>query len=191
MDFDSYIQSLSRLGSQGIGLGAEWLHAGEHAVHRLLTAQVLDHGLGGYRLQWPAGQQPRARIGELVGLNGAAPGLEPDWMLGVIRWLRYGADGGLMAGVELLSRRCLAVAVRPGADHRGQPVRALALQPLDDGIAHGYVLAGRLDAPKSGFDVLYGYEPYRLGPPSGMRTVKASVAHAALAMDYTLLTEEC
>lgn len=190
MDFDSYIQNLSRLGSQGIRLGADWLHAGDSPLYRLLPAQVLDHGLGGYRLLWPAGQQPRARIGELVGLNGSAPDLEPDWMLGVIRWLRYGADGGLMAGVELLSRRCLAVAVRPGGDHRGQPLRALALQPLDDGIAPGYVLAGRLDAPKSGFDVLYGYEPFRLGPPTGMRTAKASVAHAALAMDYTLLTEE-
>ena len=190
MDFDGYLQNLSRLGSQGIRPAAEWLQAGEHSVHRLLPAQVLDHGLGGYRLQWSAGQQPRARIGELVGLNGAAPGLEPDWMLGVIRWLRYGADGSLMAGVELLSRRCLAVAVRPGGDQRGQAMRALALQPLDAGLAPGYVLAGRLDAPKSGFDVRFGYEPYRLGPPSGVRTVKASVAHAALAMDYTLLTEE-
>lgn len=183
VDFDSYLQSLSRTGSQ-------WLQTGEQTVHRLTQAQVLDHGLSGYRLRWPADQPLRVRIGELVGLNGAAPGLEPDWMLGVVRWLRYGADGGLMAGVELLSRRCLAVVVRQGTDQVGQPRRALALQPLDDGIAPGFVLAGRLDAPKSGVDVLYGYEPYRFGPPSGARTVNVSVAHAALALDYTLLAEE-
>jgi hypothetical protein len=60
--------------------------------------RVLDQSLGGYRMAWAQASQIRARVGELVGMTLAERGrTAPDWMLGVVRWLRYEDDGGLSA----------------------------------------------------------------------------------------------
>src|SRR5690606_11756589 len=58
-----------------------------------------------------------------------------DWMVGVVRWLRYENDGAVQAGIELLARRGSAVAVRTAEGHGPMAVRptlrAVALEPLD------------------------------------------------------------
>ncbi len=192
IDFETYIQNLSRLGGQGISTAADWLESGETPNHRMLEATVLDHSLGGYRLKWDAGQTPRARIGEVVGLNGAAPGAaEPDWMLGVIRWLRYEAEGAVMAGIELLTRRCTALALRPvQGGHAGQLLRALEIQPLEDGLPRAFLVSGRIDQNTPRLEVLYGFEPYRVLPPRPMETVLTEPTAFAVNMDYTLLIEQ-
>ena len=97
-------------------------------------ATVLDQSLGGYRMAWAHASQIRARVGELVGLTLADANEYPEWMLGVIRWLRYEADGGLSAGVELVSRRTAAVGLRVhGRDGFTQePIRALEMRSLAD-----------------------------------------------------------
>ena len=95
---------------------------------------MLDQSLGGYRMAWAHASQIRARVGELVGLTLADAEEYPEWMLGVIRWLRYEADGGLSAGIELVSRRTMAVGLRVhGADGFTQePIRALEIRSLAD-----------------------------------------------------------
>ncbi|WP_297801916.1 hypothetical protein [Arenimonas sp. GDDSR-1] len=192
IDFETYIQNLSRMGGQGISTAADWLDSGETPSHRMLEATVLDHSLGGYRLQWDAGQAPRARIGEVVGLNGAAPGIaEPDWMLGVIRWLRYEADGAVTAGIELLTRRCTALALRPVlGGHAGQLLRALEIQPLDEGLPRAFLISGRIEQNSPRLEVLYGFEPYRIEAPRGMETVLTETTALAVNIDYTLLIEQ-
>ena len=97
-------------------------------------ATVLDQSLGGYRMAWAHASQIRARVGELVGLTLADADEYPEWMLGVIRWLRYEADGGLSAGIELVSRRTAAVGLRVhGSDGFTQePIRALEMRSLAD-----------------------------------------------------------
>jgi hypothetical protein len=87
---------------------ASWAQGSGDGARALPTrARVLDQGLGGYRLQWSAESGAKARIGELVGL--AAPdedeASEREWMVGVIRWLRFTLDGQVDAGVELLARQ--------------------------------------------------------------------------------------
>ncbi len=93
--------------------GAAWTQgaAGMTKVARF-TGKVLDQSLGGYRMAWASAEQPRRRVGELVGLNFGDEGEDQEWMVGVMRWLRYEDDGSLSAGVELLSRRASAVALR-------------------------------------------------------------------------------
>ena len=99
------------------------------------TGKVLDQSLGGYRMTWENAEQVRARVGELVGLSFGEDGEEQDWMVGVMRWLRYEDDGGLSAGVELLSRRGSAVALRViSADGGSRQVsRAVEIVPMDGG----------------------------------------------------------
>jgi len=153
---------------------------------------VLDHSLGGYRLKWGVGQTSRARIGEVVGLNSAAPGVgEPDWMLGIIRWLRYETDGAVMAGIELLTRRCSALALRPvQGGHAGQLLRALEIPPLEEGLPRAFLISGRIEQNTPRLEVLYGFEPYRVLPPRAMESVLTETTALAANVDYTLLIEQ-
>lgn len=151
-DFESFLQHVH---GQAISVsdaprGASW-RIGVRAAGRVahLPARVLDQGLGGYRILWErtaVGTSVRARVADLVGLalpERAEDGV-PDWMIGVIRWLRIDEHGHADAGVELLARRALPVGVRAldGAGVRGV-MRGLLLAPLaaDTGTDYPALLA--------------------------------------------------
>lgn len=132
-DFDTFMRQ-SAQGAVHVIAGAAWTQAaaGMTKVARF-TGRVLDQSLGGYRMAWDSAEQARARVGELVGLNFGDQGEEQEWMVGVMRWLRYEDDGSLSAGVELLSRRACAVALRVVSADGGsrQLNRAVEIFPID------------------------------------------------------------
>lgn len=134
-DFDTFMRQ-SAQGTVHVIAGAAWTQggAGMAKVARF-TGKVLDQSLGGYRMTWENAEQVRARVGELVGLSFGEDGGEQDWMVGVMRWLRYEDDGGLSAGVELLSRRGSAVALRVVSADGGsrQVSRAVEIVPMEPG----------------------------------------------------------
>lgn len=139
VDFEQFVRDMR---GPGIVLtdrdkSATWVNAlGESAKPVALRSKVLDQSLGGYRLEWGLESGAKARIGELVGL--AAVGDDHDdereWMIGVIRWLRFNADGRVQAGIELLAREAFAAAVRAAdtGGHFRAPVRAIELLPMRD-----------------------------------------------------------
>lgn len=132
-DFDTFMRQ-SAQGTVHVVSGAAWTQgaAGMTKVARF-SGKVLDQSLGGYRMAWENAEQARARVGELVGLNFGDEGDEQEWMVGVMRWLRYEDDGSLTAGVELVSRRASAVALRVvSADGGSRQVnRAVEVFPID------------------------------------------------------------
>lgn len=132
-DFDTFMRQ-SAAGTVHVIAGAAWTQ-GTAAMTRVprFTAKVLDQSLGGYRMAWDSAEQARAKVGELVGLGFGEDGEELDWMVGVMRWLRYETDGSLSAGVELLSRRSSAVALRVVSADGGarQVQRAVEVFPID------------------------------------------------------------
>lgn len=114
---------------------AAWAQASsEAATPSLQKVRVVDQSLGGYRLFWENAEGLKAKVGELVAL--AAPAEDeddaPDWMVGVLRWLKGGNNDSLEAGVQLLSRRVEAVAVRATSESHSSRVilRGLLLAPL-------------------------------------------------------------
>ncbi len=147
---------------------AAWAQASsETAVPTMLRVRVVDQSLGGYRLFWENAEGLKAKVGELVAL--AAPPADeddqPDWMVGVLRWLKGGNNDSLEAGVQLLSRRVEAIAVRATSEaHTSRVIlRGLLLAPLAiDGSPHPTLLAPSI------LDSTGGLELLRLPDPNGM-----------------------
>lgn len=115
-DFDSFLRRVrgTSISMSDRDNSASWAVAsGEQMRTQRLPAQILDQGLGGYRLAWDRGgpgENVRAKVGELVGLSlPDGSNAAPDWMIGTIRWMRIDDGGRIDAGVELLARRSLAV----------------------------------------------------------------------------------
>lgn len=130
-----------------VDCGASWRNGSKDLPRPLrFPARVVDQGLGGYRLLWergPAGESVRARVAEIVGLALSGDGARPEWMIGVIRWIRIDDEGRVDAGIELLARHALPVGVRALDDDRRSPVRGLLLASLnpDPGIDYDALLA--------------------------------------------------
>jgi len=100
----------------------------------IIEAEVIDQSLGGYRLRWAKQDNVRARVGEILGLAVTGDGESRRWMVGTVRWLRYGADGSVDAGVVLLARRARAVGLRivdATGVHR-PAMRAVEYDPVRD-----------------------------------------------------------
>ena len=140
-DFDTFMRQ-SAQGTVHVIAGAAWTQgAASMTKVARFTGKVLDQSLGGYRMAWESAEQARARVGELVGLNFGDEGEEQEWMVGVMRWLRYEHDGSLSAGVELLSRRASAVGLRVvGADGASRQLsRAVEIFPIDGTVGRCFV----------------------------------------------------
>ncbi len=118
------IQQTSDDASLGSWLGRSMLDH-EEVVHSV--AQVLDQSLGGYRLRWSAEEVIRVQVGELVAMTLPGQEEDPDWVVGVVRWLNVNREQ-VDAGVQLLSHQCLPAVVRyKGRGQEATFLRALML----------------------------------------------------------------
>lgn len=105
----------------------------------LAQAEVRDQSLGGYLLSWTPREPLKVRVGELLGL--ALPvedERDREWMLGVIRWMRFVQGETLECGVELLAHRFCAVAVDAGESG----LAGLLYAPLRQGAAAPQLIVG-------------------------------------------------
>ena len=188
-DFDSFMRQAS-LRVVHENDSALWAHSGTDVSRvPMHAARVLDQSLGGYRMEWDHASQIRARVGELVGLSLADPDEQPEWMLGVIRWLRYEDDGGLSAGVELISRRTSAVGLRVhGLDgFVQQPIRAVEMTALDDSNEINFLVPGSLSSGATRIEVVRDEgNPDMPGAP-GVEEMLAGIDTMLNAGDYALL----
>lgn len=143
-------------GSQTISLSdadtrAAWTMVGENASVARLLAHISDQSSGGYRLHWQrqAGENVRAKIGEVIGLSLLNDDdALPDWMVGVIRWMRVDDAGNIDAGIGLLARRGMAVSVA-SRDEQGElhsDVRGILLPAsVSDSKVTGLLTPGLFD----------------------------------------------
>ncbi|HAI58349.1 MAG TPA: hypothetical protein DCM32_00515 [Xanthomonadaceae bacterium] len=129
-DFDAFARQV--LGDQlDQTRRADWAAgSGEVQVRSTrVPATVVDQSLGGYRIRWAQDAALRMRVGEVIGIHVGDADEPADWMLGILRWLRYETDGEVMAGVELVSRSVAPVAMLGMAGAVRAPLRALELRP--------------------------------------------------------------
>jgi hypothetical protein len=189
-DFDTFMRQCAQNTVHVVEERVGWMQVNvDHARAPRIPATVLDQSLGGYRMAWDNADQVRARVGELVGLALSDLEGETEWMLGVLRWLRYEVTGGLSAGVELLSRRSNAVGLR--MYHRDgsprAPMRAIEVFDLDGHGHNSYIIQGQVDAGAMRIDVVRGIDTYSIEPPSSGEQVTASLDPMVNAGDYAAL----
>lgn len=198
VDFETFLRQAGEAdvsAAQAPQQRAVWAHAAVDAGRiPLQSAEVVDQSLGGYQLRWAAEDAVKARVDELIGLSVPAEGEERQWLLGVIRWLRYDAEGAVDAGVQLLSRRVRPVALRQveSSESGRPPLRGIEYQPVHgehDGTLH-FSAAGALDPSAQQIEVLRVPDVSDLDQPVAMREVAAAPAVAENAGDYILLVAQ-
>lgn len=136
VDFDTFMRQTGMATQAGERDRASWSQAaGENVRVSRCPVEVLDQSLGGYRVRWSSEDSIRAKVGELVGLAVLGDADGTRWMVGAIRWLRYGKDGSVDAGIALLARRARAVGVRSidGTGLQRPALRAIEFEPLRGG----------------------------------------------------------
>ena len=191
LHFDAFLRQVR---SDGGSERAAWAQGGTDSGRvPVVPARVLDQSLGGYRLSWTQEEGLRARVGELVGVSLVGDEEERDWMVGVIRWLRYGAAGEVDAGIELLARRAQAVGLR-SLDARGvpkPPLRAIQIASLranGSGTLH-FLVPSLLDAHAPRLEVARPAEPddYDVEPDVVSTSHCSDILVLENAGDYLLL----
>jgi hypothetical protein len=187
-DFESFMRQAEQHIVHHVDRASWSLAATDASRVPVHEAAVLDQSLGGYRMSWPKASQIRARVGELVGLTFADADEYPEWMLGVVRWLRYEPDGGLSAGVELISRRTAAVGLRvhDGDGGTGEPIRALEMHSLDDDAELNFLAPNSLDCGATRIEVVRD-QASGAGDEPGVEEILAGVDVLLNAGDYALL----
>jgi hypothetical protein len=189
-DFDTFVRQVA-MHEHHFHDRASWAVAGpDGGKVPLYPARVLDQSLGGYRMSWDQAHQIRARVGELVGINFAEDGGDPDWMLGIVRWLRYEPGDALVAGIDLLSRRAIAIGLRMGGDGTSvasakSAVRAVALEAMTAGGGLSYLAAGELPQTPVQMEIVRDDDDLSLDylPDEALIDIQAALTMG----DYTLL----
>ena len=89
--------------------------------------QMVDVSVGGYCLMWESTDVTSAQVGEVVALRTGTGKSNDDWKLGVIRWLKFTPERGLILGVQLMASGATPVWV---SLYRDEPVTESRAQGL-------------------------------------------------------------
>jgi hypothetical protein len=65
--------------------------------------KMVDVSSGGYCLLWESNDVSSAQVGELVAIRTGTDGSGDDWTLGVIRWMKFTPERGLVLGAQLMA----------------------------------------------------------------------------------------
>jgi len=65
--------------------------------------KMVDVSIGGYCLLWESNDVSSAQVGELLAIRTGAEDSMDGWTLGVIRWMKFTPERGLILGAQLLA----------------------------------------------------------------------------------------
>jgi len=73
--------------------------------------KMVDVSTGGYCLLWESNDVSSAQVGELLAIRTGAENSKDGWTLGVIRWMKFTPERGLVLGVQLMASGATPVRV--------------------------------------------------------------------------------
>ncbi|MEZ5462302.1 hypothetical protein [Dokdonella sp.] len=172
-DFDGFLRRLRGTSIQMSeqDAAASWATgSSEHMRAQPLPVRVLDQSFGGYRVLWERGshgEAVRTKVGELVGLSQPGSAAQhPDWMVGVVRWMRIDDEGRIDAGIGLLARRSLPIGVN-ALDETGNLLndrRGILLSPLrseESAIYSSLLTPGMFEREPESIQLTLPVDPHR------------------------------
>lgn len=181
LDFDSFLQDALGIMAAGHDRPAAWTQGGAEMLRVLSgAARVVDQSPGGYRLLWERSAESelaRMKVGDAIGLSLPATAAgQADWLVGVVRWIRVDPDGRVEAGVELLARRALPVAVRSLDDGQSgrPPLRGILLESLHTQHGSGYtalLTPALFDRAPARLELTLPADPWRWWNTTGSREI--------------------
>jgi cyclic-di-GMP-binding protein len=190
-DFDTFMRQVAQQQELHSADRASWAGVNADITSQKaarISARILDQSLGGYRMIWENADQIRAKVGELVAMTLSVENEESEWMLGVVRWLRYEITGGVSAGVELLTRRATAVGLKIMSHSKTSalPQRGIAMVGLDDGEERSFLTQGMWDSNAVNVELIHEAQAYSLTTQTLSETWVAAQDIMMNAGDYAV-----
>jgi hypothetical protein len=116
--------------SGAYALGTKGKHDDDKQIPSIESWQMVDVSVGGYCLLWESNDVSSAQVGELVALRTGRENSNAGWKLGVVRWMKFTPERGLMLGVQLMASGATPVCARLCRD-----------EPLTENKSQGLLLA--------------------------------------------------
>jgi hypothetical protein len=91
------------------------------------NVRTSNESAGGYCIEWHASNAPRMRVGEVLGIQTVTE--DPQFSVGLIRWIQYAGRDTLRVGIELIAPQCDAVDTYVGDVHGARDRRKLKTEP--------------------------------------------------------------
>jgi hypothetical protein len=90
-------------------LGAQGASGGGKQSPAVESWKLVDVSVGGYCLLREGNDVSSAQVGELVALGTGAEDRNDSWKLGVIRWMKFTPERGLILGVQLMASGAIPI----------------------------------------------------------------------------------
>lgn len=91
-----------------------WAEVEVAKTYTLVFGELVNRSHGGLGLRFPPGRLGAVRDGDLVAVSTSDD--TSQWSLGMVRWLRVGADGSIELGVKRLQQQVVPAAIRVEQD---------------------------------------------------------------------------
>ncbi|MGB7931577.1 MAG: hypothetical protein WCH04_05035 [Gammaproteobacteria bacterium] len=101
--------------------------AGMNLTLPIESWKMVDVSAGGYCLLWESNDISSAQVGELVAIRASAEGVNDGWALGVIRWMKFTPERGLVLGAQLMASGATPVRVCLCADKSAADNKSLGI----------------------------------------------------------------
>ena len=91
------------------------------------NVRTTNESAGGYCIDWHASNAPRIRVGEVLGIQTVTD--DPQFSVGLIRWIQYVGRDTLRVGIEPIAPQCEAVDSHVGDVQASRDRRNLKTEP--------------------------------------------------------------
>lgn len=101
--------------------------AGTNQTLPIESWKMVDVSAGGYCLLWESNDISSAQVGELVAIRAGAESGNDGWTLGVIRWMKFTPERGLVLGAQLMASGAAPVRVSLCVDKSAAENKSLGI----------------------------------------------------------------
>ena len=135
----------------------------EQSYYHIETWAMMNESANGYCIATKATSDTNIQVGELIGLQRSNDGHTWKWGIGVVRWMKYEKEPGLILGVEMLTPDAAAIGIKSAFSDSDENYQRTLMLP-------------ELQAIKQPKTLITGPVPFRVGNQLTMRILGKSMS---------------